>query len=74
MGTARFEKVIDYAIRKVDVAVRCEGCRHVRNLTVEQLADIFGLATRLAEVRRRLTCSKCGHKGAKLAPIPKLEE
>ncbi|HEV2079999.1 MAG TPA: hypothetical protein VGR19_08935 [Allosphingosinicella sp.] len=73
MGSARFETVMDFAPLEVDAVIRCEGCRYSRNLTAEQLATMFGLGTRLAEVRRRLVCSRCGHKGAKLAPIPRLE-
>jgi DNA-directed RNA polymerase subunit RPC12/RpoP len=73
MGSARFETVLDFARLGVDVAIRCDGCKHKRNLTAEQLATIFGLGARLATVRRRLTCSKCGHKGASLAPIPRLD-
>lgn len=71
MGTARFETVLDYGRRGVDVAIRCEGCRYVRNLTADQLQAIFGGA-RIIEAQRRLRCSQCGHRGAKLAPIPPL--
>ena len=73
MGTARFETLVDYAKREVDVGIRCEGCRRVRYMTVAQLGDVFGLATRRDAIERRLRCSQCGHKGARLAPIPRLE-
>jgi hypothetical protein len=73
MGTARFETVMDYARREVDVAIRCEGCRRVRNMTADQLGAVFGLDGKRLAIERRLRCSQCGHKGAKLAPIPKLE-
>lgn len=33
---------------------------------------MFSLATRVAAAERRLKCRECGHKGAKLAPVPKL--
>jgi len=73
MATARFETIMDFARQDVDAAVRCEGCRHVRKLTAEQLATIFGLGTRIVTAERRLRCSRCDHKGARLRPIPRLE-
>jgi DNA-directed RNA polymerase subunit RPC12/RpoP len=72
MGTARFETLMDFARRNVDVAIQCEGCRYRRSMPHEELEAVFGMGTRVVEVRRRLRCSKCGHKGAKLAPIPRL--
>ena len=72
MGTARFETVGDYLRHKVDVAIRCDRCRHKRTLTAEQLEAIFGLGTRLVTAERRLRCGKCQGKGGRLAPIPKL--
>ena len=73
VGSARFEIVMDYAVRGVDVALRCGGCRHTRFLTSAQAADIFGLAERITRAERRLRCSRCGHKGGRMAPIPRLE-
>lgn len=73
MGTARFETIMDFARREVDVAVRCRGCRYTRHMKADQVGDVFGLGTRIATAERRLRCSKCGHKGARLAPIPRLE-
>lgn len=73
MGCARFETVLDYFKRDVDVAVRCEGCRHLRHMTREQFEAVFGIECRLIVAARRLRCSRCGHKGARLAAIPRLE-
>ena len=73
MGNFRFETILDFSSKQVDVAVRCDGCRRVRYLTAAQVADIFGIACRIVTAERRLRCSQCGHKGAKLAPIPRLE-
>lgn len=37
-------------------------------------AAVFGEALRIVTAQRRLRCSACGHKRAKLAPIPRLEQ
>lgn len=73
MGTARFDEIIHFAARNVDVAIRCGGCRRVRYMKAEEMADVFGLATRVVTAERRLKCRACGHKGAKLAPVPRFE-
>jgi DNA-directed RNA polymerase subunit RPC12/RpoP len=63
MGTARIETIMDFARLKVDVAIRCDGCRHKRHMRFEQMEAVFGLGTRIVEAQRRLKCSQCGHKG-----------
>lgn len=72
MATARFETIGDFMKYGVDVAIRCDNCRRRRTLTAEQLEAIFGLGTRVFAAQRRLRCSHCKGKGARLAPIPKL--
>ena len=74
MGTSRFETIMDFARRNVDVAMRCQGCKRIRKMTVEELGTVFGLATKVATAERRLRCSQCDHKGARLTPIPRIEE
>jgi hypothetical protein len=64
---------MDYGRLGVDVAIRCERCRYSRTITFEQMEAVFGLAARVAAVRRRLVCSKCGSRGAKLAPVPRFK-
>lgn len=73
MGTARFETIMDFLRLNVDVAVRCSGCRRIRYMTAEELEAVFGAPTRLLTAQRRLRCSQCGHRGAKLAPIPRMQ-
>jgi len=73
MGSARFRTVVDFARLGVDVAIRCEGCRRIRYMQANELGIVLGVGTRIFVAERRLKCSKCGHKGAKLAPIPRLE-
>jgi hypothetical protein len=72
MGSARIETILDFARLNVDAAIRCDGCRRKRNMTAEELAVVFGIGARVATAERRLRCSACGHKGARVAPIPKL--
>jgi hypothetical protein len=73
MATARFETIMDYLRLNVDVAVRCTGCRRTRYMRAEELEAVFGVAARVLVAQRRFKCGECGHKGAKLAPIPRLE-
>ncbi len=73
MGTARFEVVGDFGRHDVDVAIRCPKCRHTRRLTCSQLYVIFGFGERIYRAQRRCVCSKCGERGARFAPVPKLE-
>jgi hypothetical protein len=42
-------------------------------MKLEQFEAVFGIATPIVTVQRRLRCSKCGHKGARIAPIPRME-
>jgi hypothetical protein len=72
MASAKFESMLDFAKRDVDVAIRCNHCRHTRMLTIEQACDIFGMATRVARAQSRCRCSECGGRGARMTPIPKL--
>jgi hypothetical protein len=72
MGSARFELIIDFYRHEVDVALRCDGCKHTRCLTVQQVGKIFGIEERIAKCAKRLVCSRCGHKGGRMTPIPKL--
>lgn len=73
MGSARFDTLTDFYVRKVDVAIRCDGCRYKRFMAVGEMLSIFGAGEKVWNIKRRLKCSKCGHRGASLAPIPRLE-
>lgn len=50
-----------------DLAAKCEACRHVQRLDVWELAQRIGWDTTLAELERRLKCSRCGARPASLA-------
>jgi hypothetical protein len=56
----------------LDVAFRCNHCKHRRRLTLEQAYAIFGMPTRIANAQARCRCSRCGEKGARIAPIPRM--
>ena len=72
MGSARFELIIDFYRHEVDVALRCDGCKHTRFLIVQQVGRIFGIEERIAKCAKRLVRSHRGHKGGRMTPIPKL--
>lgn len=73
MGSARFEPIIDFYRHEVDVALRCNGCKHTRFLTVQQVGKIFGIEERITRCAKRLLCSGCGHRGGRMTAIPKLD-
>jgi DNA-directed RNA polymerase subunit RPC12/RpoP len=74
MGTARFETLMDFARREVDVGVRCLGCGYTRCIQIEQLEAVMGgWAVTVRRAERRLKCTKCGHRGARLAPVLRLD-
>ena len=52
MGTARFDTVMSYSPRGVDIAIRSHGCRRVRYMRADELGDVSGLATRRASLPR----------------------
>ncbi len=70
MATARFETIICFSKHKALVRIECAGCGHVLTLKPKQVAEGFGWMTSLGEVERRLVCSLCGKKSAKLKPAP----
>ena len=52
------------------VEVVCLGCKRCPSVDIIALAATYGETTTIAEIGRRARCSVCGHKGAKLNPIP----
>ena len=62
----------DIGRHDLDVAIRCNHCKHLRKLTLEQAYAVFGVATRIANAQARCRCSQCGEKGARIAPIPRM--
>jgi len=70
MATARFETIMCFAKHKAVIRIECGSCRHGLTVQPKQVADGFGWTTPVAEVERRLVCSVCGKKRAKLKPLP----
>ena len=46
--------------------LRCGGCRHAAVLHPAVMARILGYYYRLADLRRRLKCAKCGAKRVRI--------
>jgi hypothetical protein len=55
------------------LSVQCLACRHERPLQARRLAGIVGRAAPVAEVVRRLRCSRCGARSVdvQVAGIPR---
>ncbi len=51
------------------LACRCRRCGHAESLTAEPLLRRFGAGCPASRLERRLTCTRCGHKGAAVTAI-----
>jgi len=71
MGSKRFVTVYDYYRADADVVIRCKGCAHTVRMTGIEIMIRFGLVS-IKAASARLKCKECGHRGAALAPIPRL--
>ena len=56
------ESVGDALAKREYLALRCGSCRHGAVLHPAVIAKIVGYDYRLANLRRRLKCTKCGQK------------
>jgi DNA-directed RNA polymerase subunit RPC12/RpoP len=69
MGSARFDTTFSFSRYRADAAIRCP-CGHERIVTAREIAQAFTTPLPIAEAERRLKCSKCSEKRAKIIPIP----
>ena len=67
MGTAKFETIVDFAAREVDIVIRCR-CGHSVRITPEAFAARLGWGCRVAQTAACFRCSLCGRKAARLLP------
>jgi hypothetical protein len=51
------------------LVIKCIGCAHERRAYPNLLAHICGWDAKLADLERRLRCSKCGKKGCHIRAI-----
>ena len=56
------ESLGDLLVKHEHLWLRCEGCRHVAVLHPAVLAKAVGYDCKLTDLKRRLTCTKCGAK------------
>jgi hypothetical protein len=72
VGSKRFATVYDFARHDADACVRCVGCGHERRFDGMKLVYLFGGPLPLDLARKRLKCTVCGRRGARIAALPKL--
>ena len=46
------------------LACRCAGCGHTQSLAARPLLRRFGAGCPITRLAGRLTCTRCGHRGA----------
>jgi DNA-directed RNA polymerase subunit RPC12/RpoP len=50
--------------------IKCDACGHERSSDPHTLGRLCGWDAKLADVARRMRCSKCGKKNSTLRAIP----
>lgn len=73
MGYKAVRCLGDFVRYDADVMVRCRSCRRTRRFDALEFSGQFGpmgSSLLVSELRRRLKCSACGHRGADIAPVP----
>ena len=70
MGTARFDTTAAFSRYKADAVLRCRYCKREVPLTAAHMRQLFPMPVTLTEARKRLTCSHCGAREPKIAPVP----
>ena len=70
MANARFETTMSFARHQANCRVLCRACGHEIIVMPCALADVFPIPVTIKEAERRLRCTACGEKQAKLIPIP----
>jgi DNA-directed RNA polymerase subunit RPC12/RpoP len=70
MGNKSFRVVSDFMHHKVDPAIRCPNCKHMRRVTGLEFLRMFDHNWGIGDAAKMLRCSECGHKGAEIAPLP----
>jgi len=50
--------------------LECAACGHLRRANPQSLARVLGWDTKLADVEKRLRCSKCGKRHCTARAVP----
>jgi hypothetical protein len=66
----RQRRIGDWYALGAACAVRCDHCGHTGRTTSEALRERFGPTAVVRDVGRKMRCSECGKRGAKIAPLP----
>ena len=69
MSTKNVRTTADLVRFKCALKVTCDGCGNARTLDGFEAVRTFGVMDDLETLRRRLKCSLCGSKAAKLAVL-----
>jgi hypothetical protein len=70
MANARFDDLMSFHRHRADARIVCGACRHETTLTAVDLSRLFPLSLTIQAAERRLRCSTCGEKRARMIPIP----
>ena len=73
MGSKNFRKTGDFMLFRADAAIRCPSCKHVRRMRGLEFAQLFKRNLLLVSAVKRLRCAECGHKGAEITAVPRLD-
>jgi DNA-directed RNA polymerase subunit RPC12/RpoP len=69
VANARFETTYSFSRHRADCRIVCP-CGYVRLVTAVELQRAFPMPTPINMAEKRLKCSKCGAKGARMVPVP----
>ncbi|QAY77940.1 hypothetical protein [Sphingosinicella sp. BN140058] len=70
MANARFETTFSFSRHKANCRVLCQACGHEIIVAPCAFSDVFPIPVTIKEAERRLRCTACGEKRARLIPIP----
>ncbi|PSJ42185.1 hypothetical protein C7I55_08095 [Sphingomonas deserti] len=70
MANARFETTFSFSRHRANCPVLCRACGHEIVVAPSAFADVFPLPVTIKEAERRLNCTVCGARRARLIPVP----
>jgi DNA-directed RNA polymerase subunit RPC12/RpoP len=70
MGNRRIDTTFCFARAKADCRVECRACGHTLFVTPSAIAEAFPTPMPIKAAERRLRCTACGEKRARMIPIP----
>ena len=61
-----------FGAARANAKVQCSACNHGQLLNQGELMALFPMPVSIEEAQRRLRCSVCGAKAARITPIPQV--